>query len=346
MASGAAFVSGSYLPRELFYRITDVRVHEPERIQAAAECRRRRPRLAPDGRLVLLAADHPARNVTRVGDNPLAMGDRHAYLERIVRVLTHSEIDGVMATPDILDELFALDSMIREVGGAGFLDGKVLIGCMNRGGLAGANWELDDFLTGYTPQAIVRQRLDGAKMMFRLSLDDRDSARTLQYCAQWITELNGLGIPSFVEALPVVRENDTWRMRLDPEDLVRVVGIATALGDSSSRLWLKLPYVDGFEQVVRATTCPILILGGESHGKPLRVLADLAGAMAAGPNVRGVLIGRNVIWPGDDDPRAVAVAVARVVRGLTPETAAEGMAALRGQGMDELVALFGRGHGS
>jgi hypothetical protein len=37
--------------------------------------------------------------------------------------------------------------------------------------------------------------------------------------------------------------------------------------------------------------------------------------MAAGPNVRGAMIGRNVLYPGGDDPRAVAAAVSAVVHG-------------------------------
>jgi DhnA family fructose-bisphosphate aldolase class Ia len=44
--------------------------------------------------------------------------------------------------------------------------------------------------------------------------------------------------------------------------------------------------------------------------------------MAAGANVRGALVGRNVLYPGDDDPRAVAEAVGGIVhQGWTVEQA-------------------------
>ena len=33
-------------------------------------------------------------------------------------------------------------------GGRGFLDGRVLVGSMNRGGLAGTSFEMDDAFTG------------------------------------------------------------------------------------------------------------------------------------------------------------------------------------------------------
>lgn len=340
MCVRGGFTPGTFLPARLLDRVTDLRVEAPERVQAEAARRRRRPGLTRDGRLVILACDHPARHVVRVGGDPLAMGDRRAYLERIVRVLIHPEIDGVMATPDILDELFLINHLVREAGGESFLDGKVLVGCINRGGLAGAAWELDDFQTGYTPAAIAAQGLDAAKIMFRLNLQEERSARTVRYCAQWITELNRLGLPTFLEALPVAQQGGAWRVQTEPAPMIGAVGVASALGDSSARLWLKLPAGPEFHRVARATTLPILILGGESHGDPGRVLADVGAAMAAGPNVRGALIGRNVIWPGDGDPQAVAVAVARVVRGASPAAAAGALAELSGQGMDAIAGLF------
>jgi len=48
-------------------------------------------------------------------------------------------------------------------------------------------------------------------------------------------------------------------------------------------------------------------------GDPRPVLEDLQRGTAAGANVRGAMIGRNVLYPGSDDPRAVAAAVAAIV---------------------------------
>ncbi|MFZ5816502.1 MAG: Cgl0159 family (beta/alpha)8-fold protein [Bacillota bacterium] len=334
------FVTGCYLPDLVFDRVTDLRVERPELVEAEAAARRRRSRLTRDGRLVILAADHPARNVVRAGSDPLGMGDRRAYLERIVRVISHPEVDGVMATPDIIDDLLLINFLVKEAGGASFLDEKVLMGCLNRGGLAGAAWELDDFQTAHTPARIAAMGIDAAKMMFRLNLKERDSARAVEYCARWITELNGLGVPSFLEALPVVHDGSGWRMKLEPDDLIRVVGVASALGDLSARIWLKLPYTPEFERVARATTLPILMLGGESHGQPGLVLEQIYRAMRAGSNVRGALVGRNVIWPGELDPQAVAVGVARVVRGGTLEEGLAAMEAAMDRDLDAMTSLF------
>ena len=157
------FSSREFLTDAVMARLTEIRVTDPERAWRAAEARTRRDRLAPSGKLNILAADHPARRVTKVGDNPIAMADRQDYLARILRVLSAEGMDGLMATMDILEDLFILDSCVREAGGASLLDGKVLIGSLNRGGLAGASWELDDPITGPTPATCAAWRLDGAK---------------------------------------------------------------------------------------------------------------------------------------------------------------------------------------
>jgi DhnA family fructose-bisphosphate aldolase class Ia len=303
------------LPPDWAASLTDLRVARPEAAEREASRRQRRERLAPDGRLVILACDHPARMVTKVGSDPLAMGDRLEYLARIARILLASPVDGVMATPDVLDDLFFLSHLLRERGRQPLLDGKVVLGCLNRGGLAGAAWELDDFLTGHTPEAAAAWRLDGLKMMFRLHPEEPGAARTIAACADAITRLSRLGLPSFLEPLPVVRSGTGWSIDMRPEALIPVIGVAQALGESSARTWLKLPIVPDYGRVARATTMPILVLGGEATGDPSGVLHSLAGAMAAGPNVRGALIGRNVIFPGAADPAAVAGELCTVVRG-------------------------------
>ncbi len=77
---------------------------------------------------------------------------------------------------------------------------------------------------------------------------------------------------------------------------------------------------------------PALDLGGEVTGDPVPVLQDLRLAMQAGPNIRGALIGRNVIFPGPDDPRAMAAAVAALGHDRTDVSGARAvMAAERGK---------------
>jgi hypothetical protein len=101
-----AFKVEDFLPMNLFGEITDVRVDRKKIILTETKERIRRKKLTNDGKLTTLAAHHPARMLTQVGDNPIAMGNRHELLGRILRVITDEEFDGVMGTPDIIEELF------------------------------------------------------------------------------------------------------------------------------------------------------------------------------------------------------------------------------------------------
>jgi hypothetical protein len=79
------FQAKDFLPATVLAKLTDIRVTDPERSLRIAKERKRRPQLTKDGKLNILAADHPARSVFRVGDDPLRMADRHEYLARVAR---------------------------------------------------------------------------------------------------------------------------------------------------------------------------------------------------------------------------------------------------------------------
>jgi DhnA family fructose-bisphosphate aldolase class Ia len=145
----------------------------------------------------------------------------------------------------------------------------------------------------------------------------------------------------FLEPLPVMRSEGKWSVQKDAEALARIAGVASALGDSSRYLWLKLPYCSQFETVARSTSLPILLLGGESAGDPAPFLNELAGALRAGPNVRGALVGRNVLYPGDDDPLSIASGIGGMIhRGWTPEQAIDSFCSNRGRHMNPFSQYF------
>lgn len=334
-----SFDPKAFAPTALFDRITDIRVDNPDLIGERARQRRRREKLTRDGKLTILACDHPARNVTRSGDNPLAMGDRHDYLARILRIITHPDIDGVMATPDIIDDLLIVDYLMTEAGQPSFLDNKVILGCMNRGGLAGAVFELDDRITSYTVDGLIDANLDGAKIMFRLDLENPDSLLAMEYCADAISDCYAEGLPVFLEPLPVEKVQGGYRVRKTAADFIKMLGVASGMGESTSGLWLKIPWVPGFEEVARATTLPILLLGGESAGDPTGFINELTDGMKAS-NVRGALVGRNVLYPGAEDPLAAALAVSKAVHaGIGAEEALAYMAEIRGTNLDLLKGI-------
>jgi hypothetical protein len=338
------FDAKEFLPAGVLAKVTDVRVTDPERSMRAAKNRKRRESLTKDGRLNILAADHPARRVTRVGDDPLRMADRREYMSRILRVMMSESVDGLLAGMDILEDLLIIDDLLKESGGAGFLDEKVLLASFNRGGLLGSAWEIDDPNSGPTAASCKEWGLDGAKILLRLCDDEKDSLKTLLDTVKAITELNAVGLPMFLESLPVVKEDDgrhgVYRVVKTAEELARTAGAAAALGDSARYLWLKLPYCENYEMVANATTLPILLLGGEPVGDATPFLKELVAGLKAGANVRGALVGRNILYPGGDDPLAVIEAVGGIIhRGWTLQQALDNQAAHRGRDLDWLSRL-------
>ncbi len=335
------FLDENFLPASVLTKITEVRLADPECSLRIAQARKRRSTLTPDGRLNILAADHPARRVTKVGDDPLRMADRHSYLARIVRVLQSDVVDGVMATMDVLEDLLILHHLILEAGGPALLDNRLLIGSLNRGGLASASWEMNDPITGASPATCAAMGLDGAKLLLRICDEEPGSLSTMLYCARAITEMNALSLPTFLEPLPVVKNDGSYRVVKEAEALAKIVGVASALGDSSRYLWLKLPYCKDYEVVAGATTLPILLLGGESVGDATPLLREIEAGLAAGANVRGALVGRNVLFPGPEDPLVVAHAAGSIIHhNLTVERALEGQESWRSRDLNQMATYF------
>lgn len=335
---GYNFDLEAFFPEQIFERITDIRVDAPEIIEQQAQARKRRRHLTLDGKLTILAADHPGRGVTRVGDDPFKMGNRHQYLGRILRVLLASDFDGFMSTPDFIEDLLILDYLVQEGGGPSFLDEKVLVGCMQRGGVAGVVGEIDDRFGSYTAESIARFRLDGGKMMFRFVPDDERTLRAIDYCAKAVTELNQHDIVPFVEPLRMDYVDGNWVSKNTADELVKLVGVITGFGDSSRHTWLKLPYCDEFHRVTIATSLPILMLGGPSKEDPRPTYRSFAAGMATRSNVRGALVGRNISFPGPEDPAAVAQAISEIVHdGISADEAIERTMAHRDHKKDFLL---------
>jgi hypothetical protein len=63
--------------------------------------------------------------------------------------------------------------------------------------------------------------------------------------------------------------------------------------------------------------------------------------LKAGANVRGALVGRNVLFPGDDDPLAVAEAVGGIIyKGWSVEEAVAAQSEYRGSQLDRISRHF------
>lgn len=279
------------------------RLEDPNAAAKALKKRARR-KLITDGRLFIVAADHTARGMLGVGDEPFAMADRRRLLDALLVALTNPQVDGVLGSADVIDELALL----------GALDGKLVFGTMNRGGIMGAKWELDDRMTAYTPQDIALRGLDGGKVLLRLADDDAGTARTLEACAKVVTQMADLKLPIMVEPLPYTGGNGGPAKLIDDDDkLLRAVSIASGLGSSSAYTWLKVPAGSQVERMMAATTLPGLILGGTPGPDPQATYASWERAMKV-PNVRGLVVGRSLLFPRDGDVASAIARAARIVR--------------------------------
>ena len=281
--------------------LTRTRIQDPGAIGCA--WRNRTPGVWPkDGRLLMVAADHPARGALFVR-GALRMASRSDLLDRLVTALARPGVDGVLASPDILDDLLLL----------GALEGKLVIGSMNRGGLQGASFELDDRFTGCDADTIAALGLDGGKMLTRICLADPGSAATLDASGRAVTALAAHAKMALVEPfLTVRRAAGRVENLLDTDSVITSIAVASALGATSAHTWLKIPVVDDMERVLDATTLPTLLLGGDPSGSPDITYAAWQAALAI-PPAAGLVVGRALLHPLDDDvAAAVDIAVSLV----------------------------------
>jgi DhnA family fructose-bisphosphate aldolase class Ia len=295
------------LDRTKYQQLLDARVFEPASLQNALKGRTRRTQKTKDGNLLILAADHTARGKISLGLDPIAMSDRYTLLERLSKCLALPEVDGVLASADILEELAWL----------GALNDKLAIGTMNRGGIIGAKWELDDRLTSYDADHIESMGLDGGKTLIRIDYNDPSVARTIETVAALTTQLADRKLMAMIEPLPY-KKNAEGMAILDESDeaLIKVVAIASGLGSSSAYSWLKVPASHRMSEVAAATTLPVLMLGGEPEANPDELFNRWIAGMKE-PNVRGLVAGRSLLYPLNGDSEAAVKRAGQVVRPTT-----------------------------
>ena len=281
------------MSEELRREVRHARFVNPESIAERARERLRPGGLAPDHRLLIIAADHPARGALGVGQDPSAMANRYDLLERLQAALAVPGVSGVLAAPDVVEDLLLLNA----------LDHKMVFGSMNRGGLPGAVFEMDDRFTAYDTQSIVDMGLEGGKMLLRINPEDAGTVTTLEACGRAVAELASARRIAMIEPFMSSRVNGRSQNDLTPDAVIRSMAIASALGPTSAYTWLKIPVVSDMERVAEATTLPLVLLGGEKSEYPDAMYERWSQALQL-PGVRGLAVGRNLLYPSDDDIEA------------------------------------------
>jgi DhnA family fructose-bisphosphate aldolase class Ia len=285
-----------------FEDIKVLRAENPEAVRQALVNRKRRPITEGDGNLFILAADHPARGALAVSGNPTAMGSRKELLERFAEALKNPKVDGVLGTPDVLEDLALM----------GLLEGKIIVGSMNRGGLRNSVFEFDDRYTSYTADGLKANGIDFGKNLLRINLKDAATSKLLESTAEVIDQCANHKIPILLEPFMSEWVDGKATNQLTAEAVELSVAISAGLGSTSSYSWLKLPVVPNMERVMEATTLPTLLLGGEGGNDQDETFDSWSSSLAL-PGVRGLVVGRTLLYPKGDDVSSVVSKAANLV---------------------------------
>jgi DhnA family fructose-bisphosphate aldolase class Ia len=245
---------------------------------------------------VILAADHRARGVVTI--EPYA-----AYLSAIRAALP--ACDGILASAQPLEDLVTTGAIV---------DGQQTFLSLNRTGLHGSAFELDDRLVASVAGA-ARQRYSGVKIMTRIDRADPASAGALELLGRVLEEASEAGLAALVEPL-------SWTGGRIDRDLEAVVLAAVVAHDMGAPL-LKVPVpaaepgparIAAVARVTSAVGVPVLFLGGPAEPDRAAILGGVADAMAGG--AAGVALGRALYQ--DPDPAAMADLVADLVKRRRP----------------------------
>jgi DhnA family fructose-bisphosphate aldolase class Ia len=242
----------------------------------------------------VLAADHRARGVMTI--------ERYAdYLDVLRLAMPHC--DGILATVQPLTDLAGT--------GAIRADQKTYLS-INRTGLAGAAFELDDRLVASVARA-ADDGWTGVKLMSRIDPGDPGGAAALELLGQVLEDARSHRLEALIE--PVVWRDG--RMSRVTSDVVLAAVIAHDLGSPL----LKVPIpdtapgaerVDAVGRVTASVGVPVLFLGGPHRGQgPEPVLDEARDVMAGGG--AGLAMGRAILQEGS--PTTMARQLAEIVHG-------------------------------
>jgi hypothetical protein len=293
----------SSLTDKQYNELIQARLKSPESFKKALVNRKRRKLIGKDGRLLIVAADHTARGIISAGNEKYIIANRRLLLDRLLRSLSNPNVDGVLASADIVEELAWL----------GALESKLVFGTMNRGGYLGTTWGLDDPMTAYDADSIAELGLDAGKVLVRFEDTDIGVGRTIEYVVEAMRLLTERKIVCLVEPLPYKKDANGMPMLDKSTDrLDKIVSITAGFGSSASYTWLKLPSWTNHVTLSESTTLPILLLGGDPGENLDATFEEWRGALQI-PNVIGLVAGRPLLYPFDNDVEKSVDRAARLV---------------------------------
>lgn len=104
------------------------------------------------------------------------------------------------------------------------------------------------------------------------------------------------------------------RNTLTADAVILSIAISAGLGNSSAYTWLKIPVVDDMERVMAATTLPTLLLGGDNKGDLHDLMTQWSHALGL-PGVRGLVVGRSLLYPQSGEVESAIDSAVQLVHG-------------------------------
>lgn len=135
---------------------------------------------------------------------------------------------------------------------------------------------------------------------------------TLETLARVIREAHQWGLPVMAELVPGGFDSEPQYRTLES------ISITARVGAELGADWVKIPYVDGFAQVIAGCYVPVVVLGGPKQDTPRDTLVMLRAAIDAG--AAGATIGRN-IWKAAHPDRMARALGAIIHQDATVEAA-------------------------
>lgn len=233
----------------------------------------------PDGRALIVACDHgmisgPAEGIE--------------VMERTLSQVIEGGADAIMAsygTARRFAQKMARLGLVLRIDGAGTVLGP-------RDGPGAQFYTVEDALR-LGADALCVTAFPGSPL----------EEPTLEVLARVIRQAHAWGLPVMAEMVPGGFDSSPEFRTL--ESVSVSARVAAELGAD----WVKVPYVEGFAQVVRTCYVPVVVLGGPARDNPRETLEMVKAGMLAG--AVGGTIGRN-IWQAAN-PAKMAAAIASII---------------------------------
>ena len=244
-----------------------------------SDVRRRMNRIFKDGRSFVVACDHGMISGPMQG-----IQDMGACLDQIVA----GGADGIMAT---YGTAIRYPEKLAKVGLVLRIDGTSSVLAPEAG--AGSAW--------YSIEDALRIGADALCVTSFTATEYEEEH--LKALANIIRKGHEWGLPVMAEMMPGGFDAGPEKRTL--HHMKTTARVAAELGAD----WVKIPYCEDFEEVVKSCYVPVVVLGGVNNPDKLSILSMIERGMQAGGS--GATVGRNV-WQSSN-PKEMTMAIRKIV---------------------------------